>query len=219
MPGRRKKHLSRPDELNVAMFVAQTEVEGPGHRYALWVQGCPMRCPGCCNPHLLEFKEEAWSPTPVVADQIIQTPDIEGVTFLGGEPFSQAEALADVARRVRAAGLSVMIFSGFLREHLERGTIPGALALLDACDILVDGPFVEAEASRSRRYIGSDNQRVHILTERYAQLAGDRWPKGGDGVEIRWRGDQLSINGYPHPEILKLIENGLKFAGSSGDAE
>ena len=37
-------------ELSVAQIVRCTEAEGPGKRYALWFQGCPLRCPSCCNP-------------------------------------------------------------------------------------------------------------------------------------------------------------------------
>lgn len=200
-----------PDHVNVAMTVPRTEVEGPGARFALWVQGCPMRCPGCCNPHLLAFKDANWHPVDEVAAWITNTPDIEGLTLIGGEPFSQALALAKVATQVRAAGLSVMVFTGFLMEHLRSGKLPGAQALLDACDIVVDGPYMEGRASRKRRYIGSDNQRVFIFGDRYAALSGDGWPTQNDGLEMRWNGQQLSINGYPHPELQKLIEKGLNF--------
>lgn len=48
--------------LSVAQFVACTEAEGPGKRFALWMQGCPMRCPGCCNPEFIPFKGgEPWT--------------------------------------------------------------------------------------------------------------------------------------------------------------
>ena len=206
----KKEFLTRPDEVNVSMTVPRTEVEGPGARFALWVQGCPFRCPGCCNPHILEFEEKSWHSVEEVAGWILSSPGIEGVTFIGGEPFAQAEALSKVAKIVREGGLSVMVFSGYTKKQLEK--LPHAEKLLAECDILVDGPFVEKKASRKRRYIGSDNQRVHILSPRYAHLEGDNWPRGGDGLEIRWTGDSLSINGYPHPEIQRLIENGLKFA-------
>jgi anaerobic ribonucleoside-triphosphate reductase activating protein len=195
------------------MTVPRTEVEGPGARFALWVQGCPMRCPGCCNPHLLPFEDAAWHPIEEVAAWITQAPDIEGVTLIGGEPFAQAEALAKVARRVQAAGLSVMAFTGYMMERLREDKPHGAASLLAACDIVVDGPYIAAQASRKRRYIGSDNQRVFILSDRYAHLTGDRWPSGDDGLELRWDGTRLSVNGYPHPELQRLIERGLRFVG------
>jgi anaerobic ribonucleoside-triphosphate reductase activating protein len=208
-----QRALARADAVNVAMTVPRTEVEGPGARFALWVQGCPMRCPGCCNPHLLPFEEAAWRSIDEVVGWVTQTPDIEGLTLIGGEPFSQAIALAEVARRVRDAGLSVMAFTGYTIERLRDDKPLGAAALLAQCDIVVDGPYVEAQASRKRRYIGSDNQRVFILSERYASLRGDAWPRGDDGLELRWDGTSLSVNGYPHPELQRLIERGLRFVG------
>ncbi len=42
--------------LQVAQIVPVTEAEGPGVRFALWFQGCPLRCPGCCNPEMLPFE-------------------------------------------------------------------------------------------------------------------------------------------------------------------
>jgi len=41
--------------LQVAQIVPCTEAEGPGRRFALWFQGCPLRCPGCCNPEFIPF--------------------------------------------------------------------------------------------------------------------------------------------------------------------
>src|SRR5437868_7176146 len=79
--------------LQVAQIVPVTEAEGPGVRFALWFQGCPLRCPGCCNPEMLPF--EGGEPV-TVADVLRQIEaaardhGVEGLTFLGGEPLAHA---------------------------------------------------------------------------------------------------------------------------------
>src|SRR5262245_2475799 len=89
--------------LNVAQIVPRTEAEGPGHRYAIWVQGCPFRCKGCCNPEMLVFEQkQSMSVGSIVEDMLRH--DVEGVSFLGGEPISQAASFAELAERVRAHG-------------------------------------------------------------------------------------------------------------------
>src|SRR6516164_213379 len=99
-------------EVRIATRVCDTEAEGPGRRWALWVQGCPLRCPGCCNPELLPLRARDGSDKLATVDELareaLATPGIEGVSLLGGEPFAQAAPLAELARRVRAGGLSVM---------------------------------------------------------------------------------------------------------------
>src|SRR5512137_685802 len=92
--------------IRVAAVVDVTEAEGPGARFAVWVQGCAIRCPGCCNPHM--FDPEAG--TPVDAGELLARLDrvrdrVEGVTLLGGEPFAQATALDPFARGARERGL------------------------------------------------------------------------------------------------------------------
>src|SRR5690349_11345962 len=102
--------------LQLAQTVACTEAEGPGKRFALWFQGCPLRCPGCCNPEMLLFEGGRRVPLATVLDQIqtsVADQAIEGITLLGGEPLAHAAGGAALARGVRDLGLSVMVFSGY----------------------------------------------------------------------------------------------------------
>jgi len=195
--------------LNLASTVARTEAEGPGLRYALWVQGCPMRCPGCCNPHYLKGAPARTVTVAALRDEIRQVDGIEGVTFLGGEPFSQAPSLGALAQALRQDGLSVMVFSGYTLRQLQA---PRFAPLLQQTDLLIDGPYIASQASRARRWIGSSNQQIHFLSERYRELEA-RWP-AGDTVELRLKRTRdgavtLSINGYPHDDISALIRASL----------
>src|SRR3954468_12436548 len=99
------------EALQVAQIVADTEAEGPGRRFAVWVQGCPMRCQECCNPQMLRFEGGERTPVRDLVARALGTEGVEGVSLLGGEPFAQAEGCAAFAEAVRAAGLSVMIYS------------------------------------------------------------------------------------------------------------
>jgi anaerobic ribonucleoside-triphosphate reductase activating protein len=188
------RHTLRVD-LNVAMVVASTEAEGPGKRFAIWVQGCPYRCVGCCNPEMLAFGKvrDQMSPQSLAAQALAA--GVEGVSFLGGEPFSQAAGLAEVARLVRAGGLSVMVYSGHTLEEIRALEDPGAAALLSQVDLLVDGRYDETRRSTGRRWIGSDNQVLHFLTDRYAP--DDPRFKEPNTVEIRMRKGVIELNGWP----------------------
>jgi len=187
-----------PDpSLRVAMTVPRTEAEGPGVRFAVWVQGCPMRCPGCCNPEMLSFTPRA-PVAEVRASELVAAclaAEGEGVSFLGGEPFAQAEGVAAVARGVRAAGRSVMVFSGYTLDELRAQEAPGVAALLALTDLLVDGRYDESRRTTQRRWVGSDNQVMHFLTDRYSPL--DPRFHEGNHLEIRMRGGEITLNGWP----------------------
>lgn len=187
--------MSLPEvPLNVALVVPRTEAEGPGVRFAVWVQGCPMRCAGCCNPEMLPFGPgTAVTPDALARDALAA--GVEGVTLLGGEPFAQAEGLARVARVVRAAGLSVMAFSGYTLDELRASAAPGVADLLAQCDLLVDGRYEKDRRTTARRWIGSDNQTLHFLTDRYAP--SDPRFREGNHLEIRLRAGEIVVNGWP----------------------
>src|SRR5688572_12065945 len=147
--------MSTAATLRVGARVPVTRVEGPGARYALWLQGCSIRCPGCCNPHLFEGAGgEAVGVDTLTAEIRGARPAIEGVTFLGGEPFEQAGALSHVASGARDLGLTVMIFSGYTLEELRARTEPGTEGLLRVTDVLVDGRYDAARPERTRRWVG-----------------------------------------------------------------
>ncbi len=179
--------------LNVALEVPRTEAEGPGVRYAVWVQGCPMRCPGCCNAEMLADRAATPRLASEIADAAIAA-DVAGVSFLGGEPFAQAAGLAQVARRVRAAGLTVMIYSGFTLDEL-RAQGRATQALLAETDLLVDGRYEAELRTTERRFVGSTNQVVHHLSDAYA--TNDKRLDGPNTIEIRLRAGELLLNGWP----------------------
>src|SRR5438128_3721730 len=108
--------------VQVAQVIPVTEAEGPGVRFALWFQGCPLRCPGCCNPEMLPF---AGGSRVSVADVVAQVEEaarahgVEGITLLGGEPTAHAAGAAVLARALRERGQTVMVVSGFTLEELR----------------------------------------------------------------------------------------------------
>ncbi len=102
-----------PDRLNVAHWEPRSVVNGPGERFVLWLQGCPLRCPGCLNPELQPFVPRHRLTIAQVEALVASASGVEGVTFTGGEPLAQAAALAPLAQRLRRRGLTVMAYTGF----------------------------------------------------------------------------------------------------------
>lgn len=186
--------------LNVASCIDCTEVEGPGKRLALWVQGCLIRCPGCCNPHMFELEPRTLIESSHVAERVERAAlahGIEGVTFLGGEPMLQAKGLAALAEATHAMGLTVMVFSGYRMEEIRRMALPGSVDLLKHTDILVDGPYVADLPDPDRNWTGSANQRFHFLSDRYAQGIECN-PAFGRGIELRiGLRSEMTLNGWP----------------------
>jgi anaerobic ribonucleoside-triphosphate reductase activating protein len=137
-----------------------------------------------------------------LAARIIESPEIEGVTFLGGEPFEQAEPLGRLAERVREIGLSVMAFSGYTYEVLGASSRGDWRRLLGAIDLLVDGPYDMSRPDAERPWVGSTNQRFRFLTPRYRHLAS-QLAVVPDRVEVRIASDgHLFVNGMCSQDFL-----------------
>ncbi|HEX4420190.1 MAG TPA: 4Fe-4S single cluster domain-containing protein [Kofleriaceae bacterium] len=190
--------------LRVAAIVDDTRAEGPGRRWALWVQGCSIRCAGCCNPEMFDDRRGREPPHDELAARIAaaRAAGVEGISLLGGEPFEQAAELAELARHARSLGMTVMVFSGYtlaaLRERRE------AAALLALTDLLVDGPYdrtrPEPRPPVGRRWIGSANQEMHHLSAAYAP--DDPQMRAANTIEIRVSKAGVLINGWPAADQL-----------------
>jgi anaerobic ribonucleoside-triphosphate reductase activating protein len=126
---------------------------------------------------------------------------IEGITLLGGEPIAHAAGAAALARETQAAGLSVMVFSGYTIDEIRRMTDPAVAELFAHTDILVDGPYIRELPETRRRWIGSSNQQIHFLTNRYG-AADPRWLMKNT-LEIRLNDGELTVNGFPVQGVLR----------------
>lgn len=191
--------------LQVAQVVSCTEAEGPGRRFALWFQGCPMRCPGCCNPEMLLFgggKQMTGSEILAHYRQAAAEQGVEGITFLGGEPLAHARGAAAVAAAIRQRSGTVMVFTGYTLAEARQLPDPSVGELLALTDILVDGPYLRELPEQRRRWIGSTNQRVYCLTDRY-RLDDPCWQQPNT-LELRLSPGRLTVNGFPAPAALGL---------------
>ena len=180
--------MEKRARLNLAHMIHECTVLGPGRRTVLWLRGCTLKCAGCIAEPILERDEAAWVDVESLAEIITKQPILDGLTFSGGEPSEQAEALialCDIVRGVR--DVSIMSYSGRHLEALKASCDPAVLGFIDRLDILVDGPYVATRRS-DLLWRGSSNQRVHLLTERHADWAL-RLDDPGDGVELRLRHD------------------------------
>lgn len=146
-------------------------VDGPGIRFAVFAQGCAHACPGCHNPEAQSFTGGKEVTLDELKQKIEANPLLSGITLTGGEPFEQPAPLTELALWATERGLNVWAYSGYLFEQLVQGT-PSAEAreLLGAVDVLVDGPFLQSEASHELKWRGSANQRIVDVP---ASLAAD----------------------------------------------
>ena len=200
---------SQDTGLRIASITPRTTAEGPGTRFGIWAQGCTIRCSGCFNPHYWNREGGRETTAEELAQQAIAA-EVQGITLLGGEPFEQASAFAALAETVRRAGLSVMVFTGYEREHLESPQGPaGAVELLAVTDLLVDGPYKADKPDMVRPWVGSTNQRFHFLTDRYSHME-QSLSAIPDRLELRISPTgSIAVNGWAPVEELDALLDGL----------
>lgn len=146
--------------LRIAGTIGESIVDGPGIRYVIFTQGCPHHCPGCHNPETHDFAGGAEMSADALLADIAKNPFIKGVTFSGGEPFSQPGPLAEIARELKKRGFHLMAYTGYTYEELTALEDPAVEELLSQLDLLVDGRFIQAQRNIDLRFRGSENQRI-----------------------------------------------------------
>jgi anaerobic ribonucleoside-triphosphate reductase activating protein len=153
------------DTLQLAHFEPGSKSNGPGLRAVFWFQGCTLNCPGCFNPqtHPVQGGQT------VNFDQIkswldMLSPEIEGITLSGGEPFLQAPAVFKLLDLAKAHRLSSIVFTGFRWEELER--IANFSQIIRLADVIISGRY-QQNLRLAQGLLGSSNKKFHFLTNRY----------------------------------------------------
>lgn len=168
-------------------FEPRSRANGPGARFVVWFQGCTLGCPGCFNPTTHDPAAGRAVPLAELCAELARArPGIEGLSLSGGEPLQQpaaARALLDAARDL---GLSTLAFSGYTIDEIR--ALPGGPDVLARLDVLIDGRYVAGDRLATGLR-GSANQRIQLLTDRYAladveatPVAEIRITAGGDVI-------------------------------------
>jgi len=157
------------ESIRLAGIVEDSVVDGPGVRFAVFVQGCPHSCEGCHNPEAQGFEGGFLADIRKMAEKITKS-RTKKLTFSGGEPFCQAHELAEIVRLVESERpgmeMEVITYTGYLYEELLEmaKTDPGVKELLSATNYLVDGRFEKDKKTMDWFYRGSSNQRIFDVT-------------------------------------------------------
>lgn len=133
---------------------------GPGVRVSLFVSGCRNHCPGCFNPETWDFNygESFTKKTEKEIIKALRPSWIQGLSILGGDPMEpeNQRTLLPLLKRIKVmlSDKDVWLYTGYTYEQIRDAEI------LKWIDVLVDGPFIEAEKDITLTFRGSRNQRI-----------------------------------------------------------
>ncbi len=135
---------------------------GPGRRVGVWFQGCTIKCPGCISVDTWETGTLLIEVAAVCSFLGQHAAEADGLTVSGGEPFDQPEALRAILTAWRdLSDQSVLVFTGYEFDRV----LPWLEKSGGLIDALISGPF-RSESPQTLALRGSDNQELHVLTER-----------------------------------------------------
>ncbi|HTX78755.1 MAG TPA: anaerobic ribonucleoside-triphosphate reductase activating protein [Longilinea sp.] len=171
-------------EVQLAGIADESVTDGPGVRIAIFFQGCRHHCAGCHNPQTWDFDGGSAYEVGDLLRQLPDTPLIQGVTLSGGDPFYQPLAAARIAEEFHARGKDVWAYTGFVWEDLVQKNDAARLEVIRRCDVLVDGPFVQALRRPALQYRGSANQRLIRVRESLAAGEIVEWSPGQNCIDL-----------------------------------
>ena len=149
--------------IRIAGIGQDSIVDGQGIRMTIFTQGCPHHCVGCHNAHTHDPNGGREVTVAEIIEQMRSNPLLDGVTFSGGEPFEQIEAVKHIAHEAHRLRLDVWCYTGWTWEQIMQD--PRKRGLLAYIDVLVDGRFILEQRSLELKWRGSKNQRVIDVSE------------------------------------------------------
>lgn len=143
--------------------VIESMADGPGIRLVVFTCGCPHRCKGCHNPQLWDIKNGIEISTQELASYLINrySEGYSGITFSGGDPLFQSDALYELITLIRRQipDINIWCYTGYRYENVPNRKI------LSLINVLVDGQFEEDKKFPRKKFRGSYNQRILYLKD------------------------------------------------------
>jgi anaerobic ribonucleoside-triphosphate reductase activating protein len=150
--------------MKVAHIEKSSYIYGPGKRFVIWTQGCSIRCKGCWNEDMWDFEGGKNISITEIIELIKSDPEVEGITILGGEPFDQFEELKKLVDEISKNKITLIIYTGYELEEIHEKQFS---EILNKTDILITGRYIEKLRVTDKQWIGSTNQKIMFLTDRY----------------------------------------------------
>jgi anaerobic ribonucleoside-triphosphate reductase activating protein len=134
---------------------------GPGRRVGIWFQGCSIGCKGCISLDTWAEGKGNTSIDEVITSIAAWIEKSDGITISGGEPFDQPEALVSLILKLRSmTAIDILVYSGYPIEKI----VPVLDRIDGMIDVLITDPYI-VQSSQTMPLRGSDNQRLHYLTD------------------------------------------------------
>ena len=158
---------SSTNNIRILSIKYGTSVDGIGLRTSLYCAGCENHCPGCHNPQSWDENGGEAISVDELYQRIVEA-DMN-VTFTGGDPMYHPEGFIALASLIkRNTNKTIWCYTGYRFEELL--SHPLRRQLVELCDVIVDGRYIEAERDLSLHFRGSRNQRIIDVK---ASLDGD----------------------------------------------
>ena len=184
------------------MTAKNTKALGPYNRYAIWVQGCTKNCAGCISKDSQPLDGGYEEEVDALVMDIINTPDIEGVTISGGEPFLQVEPLVSLIQQIKKKkNIGVIIYTGMKFCEIRESE------LVKVSDMIIDGEYRD-ELNDGLSLRGSSNQQICLITDRYKEEAKALYGVTGRKIELQVEGGKTMMVGIPDKNSLKILKGG-----------
>ena len=177
------------NQVRVSGIVGASITDGPGFRYAIFVQGCSHHCPGCHNPHTHDPNGGHLQDVSEMIEAMGKDPMLSGVTLSGGEPFEQPVACAELVVRLKQLGYNIWAYTGFLYEDLLRfaegsaGAVgaPGATG----ADVIAASKGTMPDGGKSA---GDVQAAIRTLLENIDVLVDGPFVKSKKSLGLQYRG-------------------------------
>ena len=187
-------------KIQIYMRHHKTGALGPAQRYALWVQGCNKRCPGCISPDAQPLDGGYAVEVERLVHEILSQSDIEGITISGGEPYLQQNTLCELIDAVRSQrDFGVIVYTGM--NYKEVAELP----LTSRCDLLIDGEYIDA-LNDDLSLRGSSNQCIICISDRYTDIVDNYYGQPGRKMEFFLCDGKMSMVGIPSKSAKEMLK-------------